>query len=83
VESVLGFTGNPYWFMISAGGDSITLPYGSIEEMMSGMGLGAHFGDMMGSFAPLTIGMAVWGMLIYLVPGFVASIWISRRRQLA
>jgi ABC-2 type transport system permease protein len=83
VESVLGFTGNPYWFMISAGGDSIALPYGSMEELMSGLGLGGNFGGMMEGFKPLSIGMAVWGMLIYLVPGFVASIWISRRRQLA
>lgn len=83
VESILGFTNNPYWFMISAGGDSITLPYGSIKELMSGLGLGGNFGGGLASFAPLTIGMAVWGMLIYLVVGFVASVWISRRRQLA
>lgn len=50
---------------------------------MSGLGLGGNFGGGLASFAPLTIGMAVWGMLIYLVVGFVASVWISRRRQLA
>jgi ABC-2 type transport system permease protein len=84
VESVLGFTGNPYWFMISAGGDSIALPYGSMEEFMAGFGMGgAHLEEMMGKFQPLTIGMAAWGMVIYLVPCFIASLWISQRRQLA
>jgi len=84
VESVLGMTGNPYWFMISAGGDSITLPYGSIADLISGMGLQeGHMGNMMGGFAPLSIAMAVWGMLIYLVGCLMASVWISRRRQLA
>ncbi|OGN96946.1 MAG: hypothetical protein A2Y89_07765 [Chloroflexi bacterium RBG_13_51_18] len=83
VESILAFTGNPYWFLISAGGDSIALPYGSLEQFMSGFGMGGHLADVMGNFEPLSIGMAVWGMLIYLVVGFVASIWISNRRQLA
>jgi hypothetical protein len=82
LESVLAFTGNPYWFLLSAGGDSIALAYGSLESFMSGFGMG-HFEEMMGNFTPLTIGMAVWGMTIYLVAGFVASILISRRRQLA
>lgn len=83
VESVLAFTGNPYWFLISAGGDSIALPYGSLESFMSGFGMGGHMADILGDFEPLSIGMAVLGMLIYLVVGFVASIWISNRRQLA
>jgi ABC-2 type transport system permease protein len=82
VESVLAFTGNPYWFLISAGGDSITLPYGSMEMLMSGFDMGG-FEAMMANFEPLTIGMAAWGMTLYLVVGFVASILISRRRQLA
>jgi ABC-type transport system involved in multi-copper enzyme maturation permease subunit len=84
VESILGLTNNPYWFMISAGGDSITLPYGSIREFISTLGMGGgNLGSSLGNITPLTIGKAVWGMLIYLVVGFVASIWISRRRQLA
>lgn len=82
LESVLAFTGNPYWFVLSAGGDSIALAYGSLESFMAGFGMG-HFEEMMGNFTPLTIGMAVWGMLIYLIGGFVSSIWISRRRQLS
>jgi ABC-2 type transport system permease protein len=83
VESILGMTGNPYWFMISAGGDSISLPYGSIRDFVEGLNLGGNMGGNLGNFAPLTIMMAVWGMLIYLIVGFVSSIWISRRRQLA
>ena len=82
IESVLAFTGNPYWFLISAGGDSIALAYGSLETFMSGFGMGA-FEAMMENFKPLTIGMAAWGMTIYFIAGFVASILISRRRQLA
>jgi ABC-2 type transport system permease protein len=85
VESVLMFTGNPYWFIISAGGDSIALPYGSMEDMMAGFGMagGGHFSELLNNYQPLTTGMASWGMLIYLVVGYVGSIWISRRRQLS
>jgi ABC-type transport system involved in multi-copper enzyme maturation permease subunit len=86
VESILALTNNPYWFMISSGGDSITLPYGSLRELIQGLGLGGGngpFGGNVGSFGTLTIPMAIWGMLIYLVGGFVGSILISRRRQLA
>ena len=87
VESILALTENPYWFMISAGGDSVTLPYGSLRELLQGMGFGGGgggpFGGDISMFGAMTIPMAVWGMLIYLIGGFVASIWITRRRQLA
>ncbi len=82
IESVLAFTGNPYWFLISAGSDSIALAYGSLESFMASFGMGG-FSAMLENFEPLTIGMAAWGMTIYLVAGFVLSIWISGRRQLA
>jgi ABC-2 type transport system permease protein len=82
LESILAFTSNPYWFLISAGGDSITMVFGGMDMFMSGLGLG-DLGPMMENFKPLTIGMAAAGMTIYLVVGFVASILISRRRQLA
>jgi ABC-type transport system involved in multi-copper enzyme maturation permease subunit len=82
IESVLGFTGNPYWFLISAGGDSITLAYGGMEMLIAGLGLGGYGGEMM-NFEPMNLGLAAWGMVIYLVVGFVTSIWITRRRQLA
>jgi hypothetical protein len=82
LESVLAFTGNPYWYILSAGGDSIALAYGNLETFMAGFGMG-ELQAMMENFRPLTMGMAAWGMTIYLVAGFVASILISRRRQLA
>jgi ABC-type transport system involved in multi-copper enzyme maturation permease subunit len=84
VESVLAYTGNPYWFILSAGGDSIALPYGSLQQMMAGLGMGGErMQDMISGWQPLTTGMASWGMLIYFVGGLLGSLWISRRRQLA
>jgi ABC-2 type transport system permease protein len=82
IESVLIFTGNPYWFLISAQGDSTALVYGGMETFMGGFG-GGRFEDMMPNFEPLDIGQAAWGMVIYLVVGLVLSILISNRRQLA
>jgi ABC-2 type transport system permease protein len=86
VESILAFTNNPYWFTISAGGDSITLPYGSFRELIQGLGMGGGGGPFAGNmenFGTMTIPMAIWGMIIYIVGGFVGSILISRRRQLS
>jgi len=84
VESILALTNNPYWFMISSGSDSINLPYGTVKELMSGLGIGGGaFGGNFNNLGPLTITMAIWGMLIYLIGGFVASILISRKRQLS
>ena len=87
LESVLGFTGNPYWYLISAQGDSIAMSYGGLELFLEGFGGGefggGHFGAMLERFEPLSIGMAAWGMVIYLVVCFVLSVWISGRRQLA
>jgi ABC-2 type transport system permease protein len=84
VESILAYTGNPYWFVLSAGGDSIALPYGSMEQFMAGLGMaGGRMDELVGKFQPLSTGMASWGMLIYFVTGLVGSLWISRRRQLA
>ena len=81
IETVLGFTGNPYWFLISAGGDSIALVYGDMELLMAGLGFGGVEGGM-ANFQPLNIGLAAWGMVIYMVVGFLLSIWITKRRQL-
>jgi len=86
LESVLLFTGNPYWWVLSAGGDSIAMAYGGMETFMggfSGMGGMGAFMDMFGDLEIPTLGMSAWGMAIYFVGGFAASIFISRRRQLA
>ncbi len=80
-ESILMFTGNPYWYILSAGGDSMTVIYGDTASLMAGMGMGNAEG-MMG-IEPMNIGLAAWGMVIYLVVGFVSSLWITKRRQLA
>jgi len=78
-------TGNTNWYVLSAGGDSITtVLVDDFTKFMSSLGMDtAQFGPMLKNYKPLNIGMASVGMVIYLVAGFVASIWISRRRQLA
>ena len=82
IEMVLGSTGNPYWFILSAGGDSMSMIYGDMAALMAGLGFGGAGGGMM-VFEPLDIGLAAWAMAGYLVAGFVASLWITKRRQLA
>lgn len=82
IETVLLFADALYWFLISAGGDSIALVYSSFETFMEGFiphgGMGMSF-----EFEAPDLGLTTLGMVIYLVAGFVLSIWISRRRQLA
>jgi ABC-2 type transport system permease protein len=81
VESVLIFADKPYWFLQSAGGDSVALVYANTELLMEGfMPMG---GMGMLSFKTPDIGLTTLAMVIYLVVGFVLSIWISGRRQLA
>jgi ABC-2 type transport system permease protein len=83
LESALAYTGNPYWFVLSSGGDSIATVYGGMDTMLSGLGMNtAQFGNMM-NFQLVTPGMAAWGMTIYFIGGFVSSIFLARRRQLA
>ena len=82
VESVLAFTNNPYWFMISAQGDSVYLIYGGMSALVGGLGAGESGGGM-AAFAPLNIGLAAVGMVIYLVAGFASSVWIAGKRQLS
>jgi ABC-2 type transport system permease protein len=83
LESALAFTGNPYWFVLSAGGDAIATVYGGMDTFLAGFGMSsADFGSMM-NFEIVTPGMASWGMTIYFVGGFIGSIFLARRRQLA
>jgi ABC-2 type transport system permease protein len=84
LESVLMATSKPYWYILSAGGDSITMVFGNIEEIISSLGINSsQLGPMMQNYQPLSIGLAAWGMVIYLAVGFSLSLWISKRRQLA
>ncbi len=83
VESVLMLAGQPYWFLISAAGDSITLVYGGMELIMAGfIPL-----DQMDSFPfevkTPDIGLTTLAMIIYMVVGLGLSIIISNRRQLS
>jgi ABC-type transport system involved in multi-copper enzyme maturation permease subunit len=82
VETILASTGNPYWFILSAGGDSTTAIYGDMASLLTGLGVSGVGEGMMG-FEPMNIGLTAWGMVIYLVVGFVSSLWITKRRQLA
>jgi ABC-2 type transport system permease protein len=83
LESVLAYTNNPYWFVLSSGGDSIATVYGGMDMFLSGFGMdSAQFGNMM-NFEVVTPGMAAWGMTIYFIGGFLSSIFLARRRQLS
>lgn len=81
IESVLLFAGKPYWFLLSTGGDSIAAAYGGYDVILGGMipeGVQLPF-----EMETMDIGLTAIGMVIYVVVGFILSILISRRRQLA
>ena len=80
VDSVLMMTGQPHWFLLSTNGDTIATVYGGYETFMGGMG---GMGDMPFEFESPSIGLSVLSMVLYLGVGFLASIWITKRRQLA
>jgi ABC-type transport system involved in multi-copper enzyme maturation permease subunit len=81
VDSVLMMTVQPHWFMLSTNGDTIATVYGGYELFMGGFGGGGEMTHF--EFETPPIGLSVLSMVIYLVVGFVSSIWISKRRQLA
>ena len=83
VESVLIFAGKPYWFILTAGGDSIAMVYVDMELFMEGFMPQGGMGMLPLGFETPDIGLTTLGMVIYLVVGLVLSIWISGRRQLA
>ncbi len=84
LQSVLMATGKPNWFILSTGGDSITAVLTDVYKMIESLGIDtSRFGSMMENYKPMDITLTALGMLIYLIPGFIASIWISNRRQLA
>ena len=69
--------------MLSTAGDSIATVYGGYELFMEGLPF-----DSMGDGFPFElkdpdIGLTTLSMSIYLVVGFIASVFISNRRQLA
>lgn len=83
LESVLSFTNNPTWFLLTAGSRSIGTVYGGLQAFLSGLGVSSADLGNAGNFQIATPGMATWGMTIYFVGGFVASVFLARRRQLA
>lgn len=83
IESVLMMAGEPYWFILSAGGDSITIAFGGAELIMEGLMPSGDMGSMFLNAEPLDINLAAISMAGYMVIGFVLSLWISKRRQLA
>jgi len=83
LESVLMMAGEPYWWTLSAGGDSITAAFGGFELLMEGLMPSGGMGMMPFDFEPLDTDKAAISLAGYLVIGFIASLLISRRRQLA
>ncbi len=81
IDSVLMMTGQPHWFMLSTNGDTIATVYGGYEAFMGGLGGGG--GMMPFELEAPDIGLSVISMVGYLAVGFLASIWITKRRQLA
>ena len=83
IESVLMMAGKPSWFLLSTGGDSIAMVYGGLELFLEGLMPSTGMRMMPFEFESPDIGLCALGMVIYMVVGFVLSIWISKRRQLA
>ena len=80
IETVLLMAGKPCWFLLSTGGDSVAAVYGGYELFLEGI---MPNGGML-PFAIETpdIGLTALSMAVYLVVGFLLSIWITKRRQL-
>jgi ABC-2 type transport system permease protein len=83
IESVLMLAGKPYWFILSSAGDSVFTVYGGYERLLGGIMPQGGMGMMPFEIKTPDIGLCALAMVIYLVVGFVLSLWISQRRQLA
>ena len=83
IASVLMLAGKSSWFLLSTASDSIFTVYGGYGLLMEG--IMPSTGMRMTPFGLRSpdIGLCALSMVIYLVVGFVLSIWISKRRQLA
>jgi len=80
IEGVLTMAGQQSWFLLSTAGDTTFTIYGGYEALWRG---GAHEGVTAGALEAPDIGLSILTMTIYLVVGFLLSIWITNRRQLA
>jgi len=83
IESVLMMADQPSWFLLSTAGDSVSAVYGGYELLMEGIMPPGSMEMMPFEIKTPDIGLCALSMVIYLVVGFVLSVWISRRRQLA
>ncbi len=89
IGGVLMMADQPSWFLLSEASDSIATVYGGYELFLEGImppggteGM-PYGGRLLSSLKTPDIGLCILGMVIYLVVGFVLSVWISKRRQLA
>ncbi len=80
IETVLMMAGKPSWFLLSTGGDSIGAVYGEYSILLRE--ILPHDVELPFEIETIDIGLAATAMAVYLVVGFVLSIWISGRRQL-
>jgi len=83
IDGVLMMAGKPHWFLLSTNGDSIAMVYGGYELFMEGIMPPGAMGMMPFELETPDIGLCALSMVIYMVVGFVVSIWVSNRRQLA
>ena len=81
IESILMFTDNPSWFLLSTGGDSIAAVYGEYSVILGEFLPEGH--ELPFELETMNIGLAAMAMAVYMVVGLVTSIFISNRRQLA
>ncbi len=83
IESVLMLAGQPYWYLISTAGDSITMVYGGMELILAAFMPLAEMHNFPFEIESPDIGLSVLAMIIYLAAGLVSSLIITNRRQLS
>jgi ABC-2 type transport system permease protein len=83
ISGVLVMTDKPYWFLLSSNGDTISTIYGGYETFLGGMGGGGNIGNAPFALRNPSIPLSALSMSLYLAVGFVLSLFISKRRQLA
>ncbi len=83
IDGVLMMAGKPHWFLLSTAGDSVATVYGGYELFLEGFMPPGSMEMMPFEIKTPDIGLCALSMVIYLIVGFVLSLWISGRRQLA
>jgi hypothetical protein len=83
IQSVLMMAGKPDWFLLSTDGKSVAIVYGGYELLMEGVYPPGVMEMLPFALKTPDIGLCALSMVIYMVVGFVLSVWITKRRQLA